>query len=167
MGLPTTPPGWDGEQRGEPGIHGLARVRKWDAVTSAEAPGLPGNEVHFVALPDGTVIADEEVPEGSIRPLLQALGPMLDPPYRAEAVRRERGWAVGGRRIEVVREPTVGGQEAQLVVTADERTLTVDGEEAPGLAPSFRALGERHGREYVVDAVRLAGDLWEAAVSPL
>ena len=32
------------------GIHGIPRVREWDAVTSAEAPELPGDETDFVAL---------------------------------------------------------------------------------------------------------------------
>ena len=54
-GLSSEPPGWDGEQRGEPGIHGVPRPRRWDAVATAAAPGLRGEIVHFVALPDGTL----------------------------------------------------------------------------------------------------------------
>jgi hypothetical protein len=167
VGLSASPPGWDGKPRGEPGIHGVARVREWDTVLAADAPALPGDAVHFVRLRDGRVVVEDDVPGEALLPLTRALEQAIDAPYRAEAVRRERGWAVGARQIEVVEEPTIAGTEAQLVVTAEERTLTVDGEERPGLVPGFRALGERHGREYVLDAVRLEGDLWEATVSPL
>ena len=64
------------------GIHGVSRARRWDAVATAEAPGLAGDEAEFVVLPDGTLLGEQ-----AQVPLAGALE--LEPPYRAEAVRRD------------------------------------------------------------------------------
>jgi len=45
------PPGWM-----ETGIHGVHRQREWDAVVAVEAEGVQGDAVHFVALPDDTLL---------------------------------------------------------------------------------------------------------------
>jgi hypothetical protein len=66
------PPGFDGEQRGEPGIHGVPRPRRFDVVTTAQADGIEGDRVRFVTLPDGrAVVAEEDAhqPEGALAPL--------------------------------------------------------------------------------------------------
>ena len=165
-GPAAAPPGWDGEQRGEPGIHGVPRAKRWDAVATAHAPGLRGETVHFVCLPDGSLVVDEDEPDGSLTPLADALESRLAPPYRAEAVRREDGlWAVAGRSIALAREPGLDGDEAELVVTGSGRTLTVDGRPRVARAPGLEAAGE--GDDYVVRASRLDGDLWEVEASPL
>lgn len=97
------------------GIHGVARPRVWDVVASAEAD-LPGDEVHFAALPDGTLVVDEDVPDGALLPLAEAVEATVQAPYRAEGVRREeRVWAVGARRIEVRAFPGQEGDELELV----------------------------------------------------
>jgi len=120
------------------GIHGVARPRIWDVVASAEAD-LPGDEVHFVALPDGTLLVEEDVPDDSLPPLAEAVEATVPPPYRAEGVRRgERLWAVGARRIEVAAYPDRLVDEFELV--EDDR---------------------------VVIGRRLDGDLFEVEVSPL
>ena len=83
------------------GIHGVPRPREWDTVATVEAD-LPGNEVHFVALPDGTLVVEEDVPDGALVPLAEAVELTTPAPYRAEGVRRsETVWAVGAQRIEV------------------------------------------------------------------
>jgi hypothetical protein len=167
-GLIAQPPGWNGEQRGEPGIHGVPRARRWDAVASAEAPELDGDSVHFVALPDGTLVVDEDEPDASLTPLADALEQTLAPPYRAEAVRRGGDvWAVAGRKIAVVAEPGLDGEEAELVVTRDSRALTVDGYSRVSRAPAFERVGAAEGPEYVVRASRLDDDLWEVEALPL
>ena len=166
--LASEPPGWDGEQRGEPGIHGVPRARRWDAVATATAGGLRGDTVHFAALPDGTLVVDEDEPDDSLAPLADALEATLSPPYRAEAVRRGPDrWAVAGRRVEVVAEPTLEGEEAELVVTAGDRSLVVDGLRRLARAPALEAAGARLGPEFVVRATRLDGELWEVEASPL
>ena len=168
QGLSAAPPGWDGEQRGEPGIHGVPRARRWDAVAVAEAPGLTGDAVHFVAVPDGTLVVDEDVPDGALGPLADAVEERFPPPYRAEAVRRgPTAWAVAARRIAVAREPSLEGEEAELVVSGRSRTLTVDGQHHVARAPGLEAVGEELGPEYVVRASRLDGELWEVEATAL
>jgi hypothetical protein len=168
LGQAAQPPGWDGEQRGEPGIHGVPRLRRWDVVESAAAPGLVGDEIAFAVLPDGTVIVDGDEPDGAMAPLADAVEAALAPPYRAEAVRRgAETWSVGARSIKVIEQRGLDGDEAELVCNGGERTLTCDGKARVARAQAFIAAGERHGADYVVRATRLDGDLWEVEATPL
>jgi hypothetical protein len=153
----------------EVGVTGLHRLREWDATVAVEAPELRGEEVEFVVLPDGSILVDEEVGEGSLAPLAEALEEQLRPPYRSRGVRR-RGdvWAVGAKRIEVVDlRPDVEGEELELVSRAGERALTVDGERAFGSVPQLERLASSRSTDYVVHASRLDGDLWEVRIAPL
>jgi hypothetical protein len=123
---------------GEVGLHGVPRAREWDAVASVAAE-LPGDEVHFTSLPDGTLIVDEDVPDGALSPLADAIEATINPPYYAEGVRRDEAvWAVGAKRIEVRAFP--GHDE-------DELELVEDG--------------------HVLIGRRLDGDMFEVQVSPL
>ena len=92
------PPGWDGDPRGEPGIHGIARVRRWDAVVTGSAPGLEGDTAGFVALADDTLAHRGRTAEEAIRPWRTAVERRSTPPYRAEAGRQE-GARLGGRGV--------------------------------------------------------------------
>jgi hypothetical protein len=168
QGAPAQPPGWEGEQRGEPGIHGVPRPRRWDAVVAADAPGLRGDAVHFVALDDGTLLVEEDEPDDTLAPLAEAVETQVAAPYRAEAVRRgpER-WAVAARRIETVRVPGLHGDSAELTSTRDGKVLHVDGRAVFGSAPALERLGEAQGAEYVVRANRLEDDLWDVEAMPL
>ena len=162
------PPGWDGAPRGEPGIHGVPRARRWDAVATAEAPALRGDAVHFVALPDGTLLVEEDEPDEALAPLADAVEATIPAPYRAESVRRgPTTWAVAASRIAIVEVPGLRGDEAELVVTREARTLHIDGRPTFGSAPAFERAGEAQGGEYVVRATRLDGDLWEVEATPL
>ena len=167
-GLRAEPPGWDGEQRGEPGIHGVPRPRRWDAVASADVPGLRGDTVHFVALPDGTLVVDEDEPEQALAPLADAVEGSIAAPYRAEAVRRGAAtWAVAASRIEVVTAPELPGEEVEYAVTRDGWTCRVDGRTTLQRSPALERVGETQGREYVVRATRLDGALWEVSAAAL
>src|SRR3712207_776333 len=53
----------------EPGIHGIHRQRQWDVVAAAAASEVPGDEAEFVALPDGTLLVDDAIPDGALTPL--------------------------------------------------------------------------------------------------
>jgi hypothetical protein len=162
------PPGWDGAPRGEPGIHGVPRARRWDAVATAEAPALRGDAVHFVALPDGTLLVEEDEPDEALAPLADAVEATIPAPYRAESVRRgPTTWAVAASRIAIVEVPGLRGDQAELVVTREARTLHIDGRPTFGSAPAFERAGEAQGGEYVVRATRLDGDLWEVEATPL
>jgi hypothetical protein len=161
------PPVDPGPHWGATGIHGVPRPRRWDSVVSAEAPGLQGDAVHFVALPNGDLVVDEDEPNDTLDPLAQAIEETLEAPYRAEAVRREDDiWAVAARRIQVA-DAEAPGDELELIVSGGERTLTVDGERTFGSVPELERLGERQGPEYVVRARRLDERLWEVEASAL
>jgi hypothetical protein len=156
-----------GPHWGEVGIHGVSRPRRWDALGSVEAPELKGDELHFVALPNGDIVGDEDDPEGTMAPLAAAIEESLERPYRAEAVRRDGDvWAVAASRIQVA-ELDARGEELQLAASNGERTLTVDGERSFGTVPELEQLGATMGRDYVVRARRVAGRVWEVEVSPL
>jgi hypothetical protein len=167
-GLAAEPPGWSGDARGEAGIHGVPRARRWDAVVTLEAPGLHGDAVHFVALTDRTLVVEEEEPDEALAPLAEAVEAALAPPYRAEAVRRhEDTWAVAASRVALLEVRGLGGDEAELVVTREGRILRVDGTTTLGRSPVLERAGEAQGAEYVVRARRVEGDLWEVEATPL
>lgn len=151
------------------GITGLHRPREWDATAAVEAPELAGDEVEFVALPDGSLVAGEEVDRASLAPLVAALGEDLRRPYRARGVRRHgEVWAVAAKQIDVVElRPDIEGDELELVSRDGGRSLTVDGERAFGSAPQLEQLAASRSPEYALHASRLEGSLWEVRVSPL
>jgi len=157
------PPGWM-----ETGIHGVHRPKQWDAVVAVEAEGVQGDAVHFVALPDDTLLVEEEV---DAEPIAAALDGTVDPPYRAEAVRQgETQWAVGIRRIEVVdlAEDPPEGDEVTLTWRDGSHELMVDGALAFGSIPALEQVGQERGASsYVVQGRRLADTLWEVRVTPL
>lgn len=122
-GFLTAPPDEFGRPSplGEVAIHGVPRARRWDTVASAAAD-LPGETVHFAALPDGTLVVQEDVPDGALLPLAEAVEATIVPPYRAEGVRRgERIWAVGASRVRVRAFP--GHEEDELELVEDGRVI--------------------------------------------
>lgn len=156
-----------GPRWGVTGLHGVPRPRRWDTVGLAEAPGLVGDEVHFVVLPGGDLVVDEDEPADTLGALAEAVEAGIEPPYRAEAVRRDGDvWAVAARRVQII-EFEAPGDELELAVNQDERVFTVDGEPAFGSVVELERLGEREGDSYVVRAQRLDGRLWEVEVDPL
>jgi hypothetical protein len=151
----------------ETGIHGVPRQRQWDAVVTVEAEGVVGDTVHFVALPDDTLLVEEEV---DAEPLASALDDAVDPPYRAEAVRRsETQWAVGIRQIEVfdLGEDSPQGQDLTLTWRDGSHELLVDGIQEFGSVPALDRFAEGRGGSYVIQGHRLVDNLWEVRVSPL
>lgn len=148
------------------GIHGIHRLREWDAVTSVAAR-LPGTSASFVVLADGRVVVGEAEPGFDPEPLVSALA--LTPPFRAEAVRRaDDRWAVGARRLETVElRGDPGGEHVQLVWDGSERSVRVD--DSPTLAgvPELERLGAARFDAYVVTATRLVGRTWEVTITPL
>ena len=149
------------------GIHGIPREREWDAVASAEAPGLPGDNVEFVALPDGSLVVDEDVPDGTLAPLADALS--LPVPYHAFGLRQDADiWSVAAKRVQVVEVPEqVEGDELQLVVTDETRSLVVDEMPSSASVPSLEAFAAEQFGSFVLHASRLDDVLWEVTVIPL
>jgi hypothetical protein len=149
------------------GIHGIPREREWDAVASAEAPGLPGDEIEFVALEDGSLVVDEDVPDGTVAPLADALS--LPPPYHAFGLHQEADiWSVAAKRVQVIEVPEkVDGDEIQLVVTDETSTLLVDDAASMAPIPSLEAFAAEQFGSFVLRASRLDDLLWEITVIPL
>jgi len=147
----------------ETGIHGVPREREFDGAVTAEAPDVEGATARFVALPDGSLLIEEG--DGDMAPLAEAIEREVQAPYRAIAVRRgETRWAVAARGLRVVELPEPGGDEVELVLRGDEKTLVVDGNRAFGTLPELEALTDG---DAVVRAARLDGTLWEIRVDPL
>jgi hypothetical protein len=147
----------------ETGIHGVPRDREYDAVVTAEAPDVEGDAARFVALEDGTLVVEDG--EGELAPLADAIEQEVQRPYRADAVRRgATQWAVAGKALRVVALPEPGGDEVELAVRGEERTLVVDGNREFGTLPALEALADG---DAVIRASRLDGDLWEVRVDPL
>ena len=151
----------------EPAMSGLARHREWDAVVTADAPEVEGSEASFVALPDQSLLVEDEQGDAQLDPLARAVEEELSPPYRAKGVRQsEIVWAVFAKRIRV-EEFRADGDELELVVNGDERSFSVDGSPSFGTAAALERIGRGEGPSHVVRATRLDGDLWEVRATPL
>jgi hypothetical protein len=147
----------------ETGIHGVPRERQYDAVVTTDAPDVQGASATFVALEDGSLLLEEG--DGDMAPLADAIEQEVNRPYRANAVRRgETTWAVAARRLQVLELPEPGGDEVELAIRGDERTLVVDGNRAFGSLPELEALA---AGDAVIRASRLDGTMWEVRVDPL
>jgi hypothetical protein len=149
-------------------LHG-GRHREWDAVGMAEVQGLPGDEVEFTSLPDGTLLVDESIPEGALSPVADAVEQSLSPPYRARAVRSEGDrWAVAANRIDVVEvAEEIEGDVVSLVVQGEQRTLLIDERPAWVDVPTLESYALARHREFVLQAERLEGALWAIKVNAL
>ena len=159
---PTTRPMFTG-MIPETGIHGVPRERQYDAVVTTEAPDVEGASATFVALEDGSLLLEEG--DGDLTPLADAIEQQVKRPYRATAVRRgESQWAVAAHGLRVIQLPEPGGDEVELAVRGEERTLVIDGNRAFGTLPELEALS---GGDAVIRAARLDGNAWEVRVDPL
>jgi len=147
----------------------MARPGKYDAVVSVHAPGVPGDAVEFATLPNGDVIVDTEQGDADLSPLADAVEKQLRPPYRVVARRGERDvWSVAARGIDVLELDFAGGDEIELAAQDGRIDLRVDGKPWSERIPALEHAGEAaNGEDYVVQAERLDGDLWEVRASPL
>jgi hypothetical protein len=151
------------------GITGLARGRQWDAVATVAGIGTPGDEVEFVSLADGTLVAESG---GAVDPtqFAAALGDGVAAPYRALAIRRPELWAVGAVEIEVAQlDPDPRGTELELTWNGAQLELTIDGLPAdPSRASALERLAAQRVRgAYAAHAQRLRDNLWELSVLQL
>jgi hypothetical protein len=146
----------------------MARPGVWDLVTTARVAGIAGDEVEFATLPAGDVIVDTESGDGDLSPLADAVEKQLKPPYRVLARREEDDlWAIAARAIDVVELHFDGGDEIELVENEGRTELRVNGEPWQQEIPELERAGEVLGTDYVVQADRLDGDLWEIRASAL
>jgi hypothetical protein len=150
-------------------VHGIPREREWDAVASAQAPDLPGEHVEYVALADGTLVVDEDVPEGSLSLLADALEGQISPPYHGYAFwQQDDVWAVAAKRVQIVEVPEdVPGDELELTVHNGVTSTVLDGEESRVGIPSLETFASQQFGSFVLRASRLDDLLWEVTVIPL
>ncbi|MFL5917275.1 MAG: hypothetical protein ACJ74X_01005 [Gaiellaceae bacterium] len=147
----------------ETGIHGIPRDREFDAVVTTDAPDVAGSNARFVALDDGSLLIEEG--DGDLTALADAIEQEVKRPYRAIAIRRgEAQWAVAAVGLRVNELPEPGGDEIELAVRGEERTLAIDGVRSFGTIPELDVLADG---DAVVRAARLDGNLWEVRVDPL
>jgi len=147
----------------EAGIHGIPRERQYDAVATTEAPDAEGDSARFVGLEDGSLLIEEG--QGDLTAFADAIEQEVARPYRATAVRRgETTWAVAAHRLRVVELPEPGGDEIELVLNGEEKTLVVDGNRSFGTMPELEQLADGNA---VIRGARLDGTLWEVRVDPL
>jgi hypothetical protein len=150
-----------------PGVMGVGPGRTWDAVVAANAPSLTGRSVTFVALDDGTLVVNEDVPDDSLGPIADALEEMVAPPYRAAAARTDGdSWTAVAESVRIVGLADVDADEVELTVVDGERTLTVGEEQTPRALPALDALAEEHD-SVAIHAERVDGDLFAVDVFPL
>jgi hypothetical protein len=148
---------------GETGIHGVPRERAYDAVVTTDASDVEGSNARFVTLEDGSLLIEDG--EGDLTPLADAIEGEVKPPYRAIAIRRGKTqWVVAAQGLRVVELPELGGDDVELALRGEERTLVIDGERAFGTVPELEALTEG---DAAIRATRLDGNLWEVRVDPL
>ena len=147
----------------ETGIHGIPRERQYDAVATTGAPDVQGDAARFVGLEDGSLLVEEG--DGDLTALADAIEQEIARPYRATAVRRgETRWAVAAHSLRVVQLPEPGGDEIELVLNGEEKTLVVDGNRSFGTMPELEGLADGNA---VIRAARLDGTSWEVRVDPL
>ena len=145
--LAAEPPGWDGEPRGEPGIHGVPRARRWDAVATAEAPAAARRHRAFrlARRPHAAGRGRRAGRRGSRRSPTRSMRCCRRPtgPRRCAGPRRPGRSAPRGSRSP--RCPGSTGDDAELAVTHQGRALQVDGQHGarPGAGPRTPRRGRR------------------------
>jgi hypothetical protein len=147
----------------------MARPGEYDQVLTVEAPDVAGDSVEFATLPSGDVIVDTEQGDADLSPFADAVEKALKPPYRVIARRGEGGlWSVAARGIDVLEVALAEGDEIELASVGGELDVRVDGEPWHARIPELEQAGDAaEGEDYVVQAERLDGDLWEVRASPL
>jgi hypothetical protein len=165
-GFLASPPGLDGNPGlGIAGVTGAPQPRgEWDVAVSATAPDLPGEELTFVGLADGTLVVDDDIPEGSAVPLAEAVEQYLPAPYRAAALRKEGAiWAVAAATVTVLELSSVEGDTLELARIGDGITFSLDGTSSLAPLEVRRVLDGLEG-DVAVTAERIDGGNWVAQV---
>jgi hypothetical protein len=146
----------------------MARPGVWDLITTVHAPGIAGDTVEFATVPAGDMIIDTETGDADLSPFADEVEKQLKPPYRALARREEDDlWSLAARTIDVVELELAKGDEIELVENEGSTELRIDGEASEQAIPELERAGEALGSDFVVQADRLDGDLWEIRVSAL
>jgi hypothetical protein len=163
------PQAWEGGSRlNIPGLSSVTRDDPWDALVTAHAPGLSGEEIRFAVAPDGRTIADAGVSADAVAALGRAVARQLEAPFWAIAVPDEGDeWTAAATAAEILELPEAQGDEIEVSRVGGEFTCRVDGEESEAQLPAIDALLDREGGDGAVVAHRFAGPVWVAEVFSL
>jgi hypothetical protein len=144
-----------------------ARLSPWDAVVSASAPSLAGDELQFVVTGDRQTIAqDGSAP--ALDPLVDALCHELDPPFCAVAVRDEGDvWAAAASRAQIVDVPGAAGSEITISRVDGAVTTQVDGGDSEFRHIELEKLLDREKGDVDLIAHRFTGSRWIVETFPL
>lgn len=150
-------------------LRAMARPGEYDTVVTVHAPEIPGESVAFATLPSGELIVDSEQGDTDLSAFAEAVEEHLKPPYRVIARRHEEDvWSVAGRGIDVLELDFEGGDGIELASVDGTIERKVDGEPYDEPIPVLEKAGQAaNGEDYVVQAERLDGNLWEVRASPL
>ena len=167
-GFLARPPGLDGDPGlGIAGVTGVPRGATWDAVASADCPDLPGDALTFTVLDDGTIVTDQELPDGSLGPLADELEATVSPPYRAAAIRSEGTlWTGVAQSVRILALPGFEGDMVELSVVGGQRELRIDGGPATGSVAALDELAQEQG-DIALSAERIDGELFAVDLFPL
>ena len=151
------------------GIHGVHKAREWDTVVAAEAPELPGDELDFVVLEDGTLVVDLDLPDDARSPLADALDDQLEAPYHAYAHRREGDvWVAAAVVVDVVEVgEEIDGDSIEIIARDGEHQTAIGGELTDRRIAPLEALAEEDFESYFLEASRIDSTLWEVTVNAL
>jgi hypothetical protein len=163
------PQEWQGGSRlNIPGLSSTTRDDPWDALVSATAPGLGGDEVRFAVDATGRTISGGDASPEVLAPLVRAVQGQLDAPFWAIAVPDEGDeWSAAATGAEILDLPDAAGDEIEASRVGGAVTLRVDGDESGARLPGIEALLDRQGGDAVVVAHRFAGPVWVAEVFSL
>ena len=163
------PQAWEGGSRlNIPGLSPVTRDDPWDALVTAHAPGLSGEEIRFAVTADGRTIAGGDAPLEAVAALGRAVARQLDPPFWAIGIPDEGDeWSIAATGAEIVEAPDAPGDEIEATRVGGAVTVRVDGEESDVRLPAVGALLDRQGGDAVVVAHRFAGPVWVAELFSL
>lgn len=151
-----------------PGLSSAVQDDPWDALVSAHAPGLSGDEVRFAVAADGRTIAGGDASADALAALARAVERQLDAPFWAIGVPDEGDeWSVAATGAEILELPDARGDEIEATRVGAVVTCRVDGQDAEVRLPAIDALLDRQSGDAVVVAHRFAGPVWVAEVFSL
>jgi hypothetical protein len=162
------PEGWGGGPINIPGLTGgLPLDDPWDAVVTASAPGLTGDEVRFAVTGDGRTISGGDESSEALEELARAVARHLKAPFWAVAVPGEGDeWTAAGTQAEVLDLPDVAGDELEASRVGGETSGRIDDEDAE-LPPTVADLLGRQEGDAAIVAHRFAGPVWVAEIYSL
>ena len=149
------------------GVTTGAGAPTWDAVAAADCPGLTGDRVTFTVLEDRTIVVADDLPDGVLDPLAEALEETVTLPYRVAAARTEGTlWTGVAESFRPVELPGVTGDAVELSVVGGRRELMIDGEASDASIGPLDELAADQG-DVAISAERVDGDLFAVDVFPL